>query len=174
MKTIIVISILTMLGYGLTNQMRPTLVDSAPAIAEHVEIPKPLEDVSAATVKELTSTKVSNGTAAPIPVQPHSGGSCESWMAEAGIPLTNATQELIVNESGCNPNAVNPSSGACGIPQSLPCEKMGGVNSDGTSQASPVQQLIWMDNYIKDRYGTWDNALATWHSRCGSGLGCWY
>jgi len=96
-------------------------------------------------------------------------GGCADWMAQAGIPQTQATSKLILKESGCNPRAVNPTSGACGIPQAWPCSKLpNGVNTD------PVTQLRWMDNYVKVRYGSWDNALATWYSRCGSAQGCWY
>lgn len=101
-------------------------------------------------------------------------GSCSEWKALAGIPNTHATNTLIDKESGCNPRAVNPSSGACGIPQALPCSKMGPVNPDGTSGVGPVGQLRWMDNYVHDRYGSWDAALSAWYSRCGSPEGCWY
>lgn len=86
-------------------------------------------------------------------------GSCADWMAQAGIPSTYATNKLILNESGCRPNAVNPSSGACGIPQALPCSKM------NCSLSDPVCQLRWMDQYVKSTYGTWENALAKWNSR---------
>jgi hypothetical protein len=96
-------------------------------------------------------------------------GGCADWMAQAGIPQTQATNKLILKESGCNPRAVNPTSGACGIPQAWPCSKLpNGVNTD------PVTQLRWMNQYIMVRYGSWENALATWYSRCGSAQGCWY
>lgn len=99
-----------------------------------------------------------------------SGGTCESWLAQAGIPLTNATKTLIIKESGCRTNARNPSSGACGIPQAYPCSKLPCPLND----SGAVCQLQWMDNYVKNRYGSWDNALSTWYSRCGSPQGCWY
>ena len=86
-------------------------------------------------------------------------GNCEAWKAQAGIASTPATRALIGGESGCRPNAVNPSSGACGIPQALPCSKMPCTLQD------PVCQLRWMDQYVAARYGTWDNAYATWLSR---------
>lgn len=86
-------------------------------------------------------------------------GSCAEWMAAAGIPNTHATNKLIGGESGCRPNAVNPSSGACGIPQALPCSKL------PCSLSDPVCQLKWMDSYVAVRYGSWDNAYATWLSR---------
>lgn len=101
---------------------------------------------------------------------PPTNSTCAQWMAEAGIPLTNATQKLILNESGCRTNAKNPSSGACGIPQAWPCSKL----PCALDNTGAVCQLKWMDNYVKGRYGTWDNALATWYSRCGSPQGCWY
>lgn len=96
-------------------------------------------------------------TPAPTPVIQPVSGSCEDWMTQAGIPITTATKTLIINESGCRHTAINPSSGACGIPQALPCSKMPCTLQD------PVCQLKWMDNYIKQRYSTWNNALAYWN-----------
>lgn len=90
-------------------------------------------------------------------------GSCGEWLAAAGISATANTMYLINKESHCNPNALNRSSGACGIPQALPCSKMGPVNADGTSGADPVTQLKWMNGYVMGRYGSWDAAAA--HSR---------
>lgn len=95
-------------------------------------------------------------------------GTCADWMAQAGIPQTEATTKLILKESGCNPRAVNKSSGAFGIPQAYPASKIAHCGVE------PVCQLRWMDSYIKGRYGSWENALATWYSRCGSRQGCWY
>lgn len=63
--------------------------------------------------------------------------------------------ELIWRESGYNPTNVNKKSGACGLPQSLPCSKLPqGVNT-------PVEtQLIWMAEYVRDRYQTPSRAIA--------------
>lgn len=61
---------------------------------------------------------------------------------------------LVMSESGWNPNARNPSSGAYGIPQALPASKLGPNASDYKVQ------LNWMMNYIKQRYGTPANAWA--------------
>lgn len=108
--------------------------------------------------------------AAELPVRTSSGGNCSEWMTAAGIPHTTATDKLILNESGCRTTAVNPSSGACGIPQAYPCSKLPCPLND----SGAVCQLQWMDTYVKGRYGSWDNALSTWYSRCGSPQGCWY
>lgn len=90
----------------------------------------------------------------PVAVRSNSG-SCADWMARAGIGGPDA-DFLILHESGCRPDAINPSSGACGIPQALPCSKMKCTLQD------PVCQLRWMDSYIKARYGSWANAKAFW------------
>jgi hypothetical protein len=86
---------------------------------------------------------------------------CLVWMEQAGIPITAASTRLILNESGCRYNAKNPTSGACGIPQALPCSKLPCT----LDEAGAVCQLRWMNGYVKARYGTWENALSTWQSR---------
>ena len=97
-------------------------------------------------------------------------GNCVDWMNRAGIALTAATTKLIINESGCRTSAVNPKSGACGIPQALPCSKLPCALND----SGAICQLQWMDRYVKDRYGSWDHALQMWYSRCPTPEGCWY
>lgn len=117
---------------------------------------------------KLAQKRVGSGNVAyAAPVQ--SSGGCEDWMRQAGIPITSATKTLIINESGCRYNAVNPTSGACGIPQALPCSKLPCT----LDQAGAVCQLRWMDSYVKQRYTTWDNALSFWHciGRCTNNYG---
>ena len=55
-------------------------------------------------------------------------------------------------ESNWNPQARNPYSGAYGIPQALPGEKMASAGSDW--QTNPATQIKWGLGYIKDRYGS--------------------
>ncbi len=66
-------------------------------------------------------------------------------------------------ESGWNYAARNRSSGAYGIPQSLPGSKMAAVGSDW--RTNPVTQIKWGLAYIADRYGTpcgaWAHSQAT-------------
>jgi hypothetical protein len=59
---------------------------------------------------------------------------------------------VVMHESGWNVNATNPSSGAYGIPQSLPANKMASAGADW--RTNPATQLRWMLAYIKTRYGT--------------------
>jgi len=118
------------------------------------------------------AVKAQQALTAPVRTQTAyaSGGSCAEWMAQAGIPATTATNKLILKESNCRPHAVNPTSGACGIAQAYPCAKMKCPLND----SGAVCQLQWMNTYIVSRYGSWDNALSAWYSRCGSPQGCWY
>lgn len=84
------------------------------------------------------------------------GGSKDEWLTAAGIPreFWGAADAIISQESGWNPNARNPSSGACGLAQANPCSKVPGNPYD------PVDSLRWMNGYVTGRYGGWQQALA--------------
>ena len=66
-------------------------------------------------------------------------------------------------ESGWRYTAENSSSGAYGIPQSLPGSKMATVASDW--RTNPVTQIRWGLQYIKSSYGTPCGAWDAWQSR---------
>lgn len=55
-------------------------------------------------------------------------------------------------ESGWSVNAYNASSGATGIPQALPGEKMAIAGADW--QTNPATQIAWGLSYISSSYGT--------------------
>ncbi|WP_418276051.1 ubiquitin-like domain-containing protein [Isoptericola jiangsuensis] len=61
-------------------------------------------------------------------------------------------ESLWTRESGWSHTAANPSSGAYGIPQSLPGSKMASAGSDW--QTNPATQITWGLDYIAGRYGT--------------------
>lgn len=65
---------------------------------------------------------------------------------------------LWTHESGWNHRAKNPSSGAYGIPQSLPANKMASAGEDWLT--NPATQIEWGAKYIKLRYGTPCDAYA--------------
>ena len=60
--------------------------------------------------------------------------------------------KLIKSESQWQVDATNPSSGAYGIPQSLPGSKMASVADDW--RTNPATQIIWGLGYVEDRYGS--------------------
>lgn len=90
---------------------------------------------------------------------PYSGsGSKSDWLAASNIPQDawGYVDYMVAKESSWNPNAVNASSGACGLAQALPCSKVPGNPYD------PVNSLNWMNNYVNGRYGGWQEAYNFW------------
>ncbi|MGI5404126.1 peptidoglycan DD-metalloendopeptidase family protein [Streptomyces sp. CA-135486] len=83
------------------------------------------------------------------------------WGPEQFGPL----KKLWEGESGWRWNALNPSSGAYGIPQALPAEKMRSAGADW--RKNPATQIRWGLDYIKHRpdYGSPAAAWAKWQSR---------
>lgn len=89
-------------------------------------------------------------------------GSKADWMRAAGISDTDFgyVDYIISHESGWNYHAVNRSSGAYGLPQSLPAGKLASVGADWRD--NPVTQLRWANNYAVGRYGSWEVAYRFW------------
>jgi hypothetical protein len=83
-------------------------------------------------------------------------GSHEELMAEAGIAASDFANAdwTVSHESGWNPYAVEPTSGACHLGQELPCGKSGCAVTD------EVCQLRWMNSYVLARYGSWSAEVA--------------
>ena len=73
---------------------------------------------------------------------------------------SDAKSFIYFKESGNRADAVNASSGACGIGQALPCSKLKNVcpNMDYACQDQ------FFTAYMQNRYGTWENAKAFWLS----------
>lgn len=65
-------------------------------------------------------------------------------------------------ESSWNVYAYNPYSGACGIPQAVPCGKM--ASAGRHYRTSAWTQIRWGLRYIRGRYGSprraWDHEAA--------------
>ncbi|OKH91505.1 M23 family metallopeptidase [Streptomyces uncialis] len=76
-----------------------------------------------------------------------------------------ALKKLWEGESNWRWNARNPSSGAYGIPQSLPATKMAAAGADW--RTNPQTQIRWGLGYIKGRpdYGSPSAAYSKWLSR---------
>ncbi|HEU5127892.1 MAG TPA: hypothetical protein VFU12_07885 [Glycomyces sp.] len=83
-----------------------------------------------------------------------------------GLGEFSCLESLWDRESGWNETAANPSSGAYGIPQSLPGDKMASHGSDW--QTNPATQIAWGLDYIEGRYG---NPCGAWSHSESNG---WY
>lgn len=135
---------------------KPALPQVQAQETKQIEAPKAKEKKR--VVKHATKAKkpvrkapvVAKSVPKPAPVPT---GSCSDWIRAAGISDVASASELIRRESGCNPNAINPSSGACGVAQELPCGKSGCSLGDGACQVK------WMASYISSRYGSWSAAI---------------
>ena len=72
--------------------------------------------------------------------------SARGWTSQA-----QCLDNLWTHESSWNVYATNPSSGAYGIPQSLPANKMASAGADW--DMNPATQIRWGLDYIAARYG---------------------
>jgi ATPase subunit of ABC transporter with duplicated ATPase domains len=91
----------------------------------------------------------------PIKVEPGSAKAIGREMAADrgwGDDQFSCLEKLWDKESGWRVNAENKSSGAYGIPQALPGEKMESVASDW--RTNPRTQIEWGLRYVKSRYST--------------------
>lgn len=115
--------------------------------------------VSEEVVKEPVARITAVGSKKSVPPE---WETCAGWAREAGVSegdLYNALT-LIYHESGCRVGATNASSGAYGIPQALPGNKMASAGSDW--ETNPVTQIKWMAKYVTGRYGGWSQAMSYW------------
>lgn len=133
---------------------RDAAVAEANRIAAEAEAKRVAEEAAA-----LAAQQAAQQPTLPQPSQPVAApsGSCADWMAQAGITDPGIAILIIQRESGCRPDAQNPS-GACGIGQQLPCGKWPHAWND------PVGGMIDMQNYVMGRYGSWANAWAYWQA----------
>ncbi|WP_232499547.1 hypothetical protein [Agromyces humatus] len=118
----------------------------------------------AAAAGEAEQNSGSSGTSRPSgPSNPSGAQAIARDMLAArgwGADQFGCLVSLWDRESGWNVYAQNPSSGAYGIPQSLPGDKMASAGSDW--QTNPATQIAWGLGYIADRYGSpcgaWDHS----------------
>lgn len=94
--------------------------------------------------------------ATPEPAAPVAVNSTPARAAAPPVSGNAAKAFIYQKESGNRTDAINASSGACGLGQALPCSKMGCSLSDYACQDA------WFTNYAMQRYGSWENAQAFW------------
>jgi len=110
------------------------------------EIKKQIEELKQARANKVRVASATYSAPKPIEVPKYQPA------------LENAKLFIYEHESGNRTDAINASSGACGLGQALPCSKMGCSLSDYACQDA------WFTNYMKNRYGTWENAKSFWLS----------
>jgi len=140
----------------LTVDAKPTMADPTTILAA--------QSASAASAASATS----GGTTVNTPAAPADPTGAEATgkalLSSFGFDQTtqwDCLYNLWMRESGWNVYAENTASGAYGIPQSLPGDKMASAGADW--QTNPATQITWGLGYIKAQYGTpcgaWQNEV---------------
>ncbi|MEZ0092334.1 transglycosylase SLT domain-containing protein [Streptacidiphilus sp. EB129] len=70
--------------------------------------------------------------------------------------------QIISHESGWNTGATNASSGAYGLGQALPGNKMASAGADW--QTNPATQIKWALGYMDSTYGSPNQAWSFWQA----------
>jgi len=174
MKIVVVIAILLLVGYVVSehfnkkgsNQEKVTIVEEEVKEIEEQPKEETVRIETKASKKTSPSTKktvkkkkvVKKKKTTTTKKVSYNKDSLKSYAHDLVISYgwTEYDFECLVKlwnrESGWNPNAVNKKSGACGIPQSLPCKKMASEGSDYKTNGKT--QIRWGLKYIKSRYKT--------------------
>jgi hypothetical protein len=119
--------------------------------------PPPVVEPPAPPKPAAAAPKKAPASAAPLPVVAVSPGTAQAIGHDMvlargwGEDQFSCLSKLWTKESGWNASANNPSSGAYGIPQSLPGSKMASAGADWAT--NPATQIKWGLGYIEDRYG---------------------
>ncbi|HEX5542238.1 MAG TPA: lytic transglycosylase domain-containing protein [Micromonospora sp.] len=133
------------------------------AVSKATEAAK-AEAERARRAEEEASRKKREAARQPPPYTGPIPASCEEYsgnrkigcalLLESGFELDQmpCLDKLWMKESGWNHKARNRSSGAYGIPQSLPGSKMSTAGADW--EINPATQIKWGLGYIKGRYST--------------------
>ena len=123
------------------------------------EIALEIKDNKKDEKEEYTKTVINNNTYKSAPVVTGTKADYQTYAYDLVLNQylwSESDYQALVNlwerESNWNANAHNKSSGAHGIPQSLPASKMSSEGSDYYTNG--YTQIRWGLKYIKERYGS--------------------
>ena len=173
-KIILIILFYVFMFWGLVNVVKSILhktnkcdcnCDKTEKVVEVVkevsneEIALEVLDDKKEEKEEYTKTVVSNNTYKSAPVVTGTKADYQAYAYDLVLNKylwSESDYQALVNlwerESNWNANAHNKSSGAYGIPQSLPASKMSSEGSDYYTNG--YTQIRWGLKYIKERYGS--------------------
>ena len=153
---------------SVTSSQEETTVPATTTTTEEVTAAPTTTTTEEVTAAPTTTTTTEEVTAAPTttttteevtaaPVKRYNMTAYEAFeviVAEKGLGQNEKEMwAFIINrESGWNPTIANPSSGAYGLPQALPGNKMASHGADWAT--NPYTQLLWMYDYMVGRYGS--------------------
>lgn len=146
------------------DQLRQRLEQTEKELQAKAEAKRVAAERQNKAVQALTGTQ----TAHAAPIAPIVSGDPVSIgralnAAKFGDGQWDCLHRLWMKESGWSVSSYNKSSGATGIPQSLPGVKMASHGEDW--RTNPTTQIQWGLDYIASRYGTpcsaWSHSQAT-------------
>ncbi|MCX4744564.1 LysM peptidoglycan-binding domain-containing protein [Kitasatospora sp. NBC_01287] len=148
------------------------VLGDAQAAAAPQAAPAPAAAAPAKQQSAPAAPSTSTSTQAAAPAAPaaavtaptdNSPGSLQA-LAASIVPADQLASfdQIITHESGWNVTATNPSSGAYGLPQALPGNKMASAGSDWAT--NPATQLKWALQYMNTTYGSPNQAWAFWQT----------
>ena len=153
-RTIAIVIIILILGFGLIfNELTSKKEDA-------VEWSETITQTQTTTFKKATKKKVKKKKkkSSKKIKQKHSKDECKQFAYNELVNRYhwsekdwNALVNLWNKESGWNASSRNKRSGACGIPQALPCSKMKTYGKDYKTNC--YTQINWGLGYIAYRYG---------------------
>lgn len=145
-----------------TTTAMPTTVETstvttttvAPTTVEETTAPPVTEETTAAPVEEVTTPPAAEVTTPPVTTGLSAYEAFEAITVQYGVSAQEKEMwSYIINrESGWDPTISNPYSGAYGLPQALPGNKMASHGADWAT--NPYTQLAWMYDYMVSRYGS--------------------
>jgi hypothetical protein len=109
------------------------------------------------TASHPTTARPAHTTSAPT-----AGGSIQAQARSVFGTGYGCAWNIISHESSGDPHATNPGSGAYGLPQALPADKMATAGPDWRD--NPATQLRWMKTYVDGRYGGACPAWTWWQA----------
>jgi hypothetical protein len=153
---------------ALLEQERQTLIEMTAASNTLTVVAKPAmanpEQILGTANSSMTTGGTTVATTAPPSNPTAAQATAKAMLASFGFDTTTqwpCLYDLWEQESTWNVYAENPVSGAYGIPQSLPADKMASAGSDW--QTNAATQIKWGLGYIKTVYGTpcgaWQNEV---------------
>ena len=156
---------LTQLDFERVRVDSQSALPGAASVVPQTEEVKPAE-VPAAAAPAPAPAPAPELAPAPAPAQPAAVDDPAGAQAYAAAQLgtygwapseMQCLQTLWTKESDWKTTATNPSSGAYGVVQSLPAEKMASAGAD--YRTNYRTQINWGLNYVKERYGSPCGAL---------------
>ncbi|MEU9223468.1 transglycosylase SLT domain-containing protein [Streptomyces massasporeus] len=115
----------------------------------------------AALAAAACGTLIATGPAQALPAQAPSAQTVAKKMIGDDAQYE-CFSRIVEHESDWNVNAKNSSSGAYGLVQALPGDKMASAGSDWKTNAAT--QIEWGLDYMKDRYGSACGAWDFWQA----------